>query len=158
MQIIFRYDSQEGIQIPENLLEYANINKNITVIGVIKIELWDEKALNDYEKSKSNFTDDDLIFNDLANQINFLIDEASLPVLVDEVIENLAIKKMVFTLIVLSDLLDTFVNPKENQRALIGFDLDPYTSEKSKEKLRVCEKQNFSLYHKSYCEFPEYMN
>ena len=65
-----RYDSQGRIQIPDNLLEYANINKNITVIGVIKkIELWDEKTLNDYEKSKSNFTDDD--FNDLANQINF---------------------------------------------------------------------------------------
>ena len=65
-----QYDSQGRIQIPENLLEYANINKNITVIGVIKkIELWDEKTLNDYEKSKSNFTDDD--FNDLANQINF---------------------------------------------------------------------------------------
>ena len=65
-----KYDSQGRIQIPENLLEYANINKNITVIGVIKkIELWDEKTLNDYEKSKSNFTDDD--FNDLANQINF---------------------------------------------------------------------------------------
>ena len=65
-----KYDSQGRIQIPDNLLEYANINKNITVIGVIKkIELWDNRTLEKYEKSKKNFTEDD--FDELANQINF---------------------------------------------------------------------------------------
>ena len=65
-----KYDSQGRIQIPEALLNYANIKKNITVIGVIKkIELWDKKTLDKYEKNKNNFTDSD--FDELSNQINF---------------------------------------------------------------------------------------
>ena len=65
-----KYDSQGRIQIPEALLNYANIKKNITVIGVIKkIELWDKKILDKYEKNKDNFTDSD--FDELSNQINF---------------------------------------------------------------------------------------
>ena len=65
-----KYDSQGRIQIPDSLLEYANIKKNITVIGLIKkIELWDQKTLEKYEKNKKNFTDND--FDELANQINF---------------------------------------------------------------------------------------
>ena len=65
-----KYDSQGRIQIPEALLKYANINKNITVIGVIKkIELWDKKTLDKYEKDKKSFTNND--FDELANQINF---------------------------------------------------------------------------------------
>ncbi len=65
-----KYDSQGRIQIPDSLLEYANIKKNITVIGLIKkIELWDQKTLEKYEKNKNNFTDND--FDELANQINF---------------------------------------------------------------------------------------
>tara|TARA_B110000263_G_scaffold248425_1_gene263299 strand:+ start:1556 stop:2005 length:450 start_codon:yes stop_codon:yes gene_type:complete len=65
-----KYDSQGRIQIPDTLLDYANIGKDITVIGVIKkIELWDKKILDKYEKNKKNFTDSD--FDDLANQINF---------------------------------------------------------------------------------------
>ena len=65
-----KYDSQGRIQIPEALLNYANIKKNITVIGVIKkIELWDKKTLDKYEKNKDNFTDSD--FDELSNQINF---------------------------------------------------------------------------------------
>ena len=65
-----KYDSQGRIQIPEALLSYANIKKNITVIGVIKkIELWDKKTLDEYEKNKDNFTDSD--FDELSNQINF---------------------------------------------------------------------------------------
>ena len=65
-----KYDSQGRIQIPETLLDYANIKKNITVIGVIKkIELWDKKTLDKYEKNKDNFTDSD--FDELSNQINF---------------------------------------------------------------------------------------
>jgi len=65
-----KYDSQGRIQIPEALLNYANIKKNITVIGVIKkIELWDKKTLDKYEKNKDNFTDSE--FDELSNQINF---------------------------------------------------------------------------------------
>tara|TARA_Y100001960_G_C14279984_1_gene636382 strand:- start:82 stop:531 length:450 start_codon:yes stop_codon:yes gene_type:complete len=65
-----QYDSQGRIQIPDSLLEYANINKNITVIGVIKkIELWDQNTLEKYESKKDNFTDND--FDELAQEINF---------------------------------------------------------------------------------------
>ena len=52
------------------MLEYANINKNITVIGVIKkIELWDQNTLEKYESKKDIFTDND--FDELAQEINF---------------------------------------------------------------------------------------
>ncbi len=65
-----QYDSQGRIQIPDSLLEYANINKNITVIGVIKkIELWDQNTLEKYESKKDIFTDND--FDELAQEINF---------------------------------------------------------------------------------------
>ena len=65
-----KYDSQGRIQIPDSLLKYANLSKNVMVIGVIrKIELWDQDTLDKYENSKDSFTDDD--FDDLADQINF---------------------------------------------------------------------------------------
>ena len=65
-----QYDAQGRIQIPDNLLEYSNIKKNILVIGMIKkIELWDKHTLERYEKSKSILTDND--FDDLADAINF---------------------------------------------------------------------------------------
>jgi len=65
-----QYDSQGRIQIPDVLLEYANIAKNVMVIGVIKkIELWDQSTLEKYENTKDNFTDTD--FDELAKEINF---------------------------------------------------------------------------------------
>ena len=65
-----QYDSQGRIQIPDSLLDYANINKNVMVIGVIKkIELWDQSTLEKYENTKDNFTDND--FDELAKEINF---------------------------------------------------------------------------------------
>tara|TARA_B100001250_G_scaffold356851_1_gene332200 strand:+ start:153 stop:614 length:462 start_codon:yes stop_codon:yes gene_type:complete len=65
-----QYDSQGRIQIPDNLLKYANIDKKVMVIGVIKkIELWDQDTLDKYENTKDNFTEDD--FDELAQEINF---------------------------------------------------------------------------------------
>ena len=65
-----QYDSQGRIHIPDVLLEYANIAKNVMVIGVIKkIELWDQSTLEKYENTKDNFTDTD--FDELAKEINF---------------------------------------------------------------------------------------
>ena len=65
-----QHDSQGRIQIPDALLEYANIAKNVMVIGVIKkIELWDQSTLEKYENTKDNFTDTD--FDELAKEINF---------------------------------------------------------------------------------------
>ena len=63
-----KYDSQGRIAIPENLLQYAKIDSNVAVIGMIKkIEIWSPELL-------SNNGPDDLIdgdYEDLANEINF---------------------------------------------------------------------------------------
>jgi len=65
-----KYDSQGRIAIPDLLLEYANISKDVLVIGVVKkIELWDQSTLNNYEKQKDFLSDED--FEDLADKINF---------------------------------------------------------------------------------------
>tara|TARA_Y100001935_G_C17307762_1_gene513535 strand:- start:3456 stop:3911 length:456 start_codon:yes stop_codon:yes gene_type:complete len=67
---ITKYDSQGRIQIPENLLEYSNINKEVLVIGMInKIEIWNKSNLDKIEKKSSNDLDDS--FEDLANEIKF---------------------------------------------------------------------------------------
>ena len=63
-----QYDSQGRILIPENLGEFANIDKDVTVIGVIKkIELWSPSVLEDLDK-KSQSLDK---FEDLADEISF---------------------------------------------------------------------------------------
>ena len=65
-----KYDSQGRIAIPELLLEYANIDKEVIVIGVVKkIELWNKTTLDNYEKQKQFLSDED--FEDLADKINF---------------------------------------------------------------------------------------
>tara|TARA_B100001750_G_C15145057_1_gene416681 strand:+ start:164 stop:622 length:459 start_codon:yes stop_codon:yes gene_type:complete len=61
-----KYDSQGRIAIPENLLKYAKIDKNVTIIGMIKkIELWSPALLND------DISPDGDDYEDLANEINF---------------------------------------------------------------------------------------
>ena len=65
-----RYDSQGRIAMPDLLLNYANIKKEVLVIGMLrKIELWEPSTLNKHEKQKDFLSDDD--FEDLANEINF---------------------------------------------------------------------------------------
>ena len=65
-----KYDSQGRIAIPDLHIEYADIKKEVLVIGMLKkIELWDPEALMNYEKQKDFLTNDD--FEDLANEINF---------------------------------------------------------------------------------------
>ena len=66
---ISKYDSQGRIQIPDILLEYGQIQKEVSIIGMInKIELWDRSQLdlNDKEINNKNH-----IFEDLANEIKF---------------------------------------------------------------------------------------
>ena len=62
-------DSRERrIAIPDNLLKYAKIDKNVTIIGMIKkIELWSPKLLNE-DITLPPVGDD---YEDLANEINF---------------------------------------------------------------------------------------
>ena len=65
-----KYDRQGRIQIPDNLLEYSEISKNATVIGMIsKIELWSPNILDKYDKISHDISNGD--FEDLANKINF---------------------------------------------------------------------------------------
>ena len=65
-----KYDSQGRIAIPDVLLNYANIDKEVIVIGMLKkIELWNKNTLNKYEKNKDFLSNED--FEDLADKINF---------------------------------------------------------------------------------------
>ena len=63
-----QYDSQGRIVIPENLCSYANIDKDVAVIGVIKkIELWSPKMLDKLDSDSQDLSD----FEDLADEIAF---------------------------------------------------------------------------------------
>ena len=63
-----QYDSQGRIIIPENLCSYANIDKEVAVIGVIKkIELWSPKMLDELDSNSEDLSD----FEDLADEIAF---------------------------------------------------------------------------------------
>ena len=65
-----KYDSQGRIQIPDNLLNYSGIKKNVSVIGVIKkIEIWNPHTLENFESKTNLLSDDD--FDKLADEINF---------------------------------------------------------------------------------------
>ena len=67
---IAKYDSQGRIQIPENLLEYSNIRKEVLIIGMInKIEIWNKSDLDKIEKQSLNNVYES--FEDLANEIKF---------------------------------------------------------------------------------------
>ena len=63
-----QYDSQGRIIIPDNLCNYAKIDKEVAVIGVIKkIELWSPNMLNELDKENQDLSD----FEDLADEIAF---------------------------------------------------------------------------------------
>ncbi len=65
-----QYDGQGRIQIPEALINFSGIQKDVNVLGMIKkIELWDPAILNKQDKQSSRVADKD--FDDLANEINF---------------------------------------------------------------------------------------
>jgi MraZ protein len=64
-----QYDSQGRIAIPENLLEFASVKKDVNVIGMInKIELWAPEILGSQDATTDVTATD---FEDLANEINF---------------------------------------------------------------------------------------
>ena len=68
--IIAKYDSQGRIQIPDLLLDYGKIKKEVSIIGMInKIELWDKAQLNNIDAN--NDTKEDPNFEELANEIKF---------------------------------------------------------------------------------------
>ena len=65
-----QYDGQGRIQIPETLLAYSGISKEVAVIGMInKIELWDPAIISQLDSKEEGLEDKG--FEDLANEINF---------------------------------------------------------------------------------------
>ena len=66
-----KYDGQGRITIPDRLIEYAQIDKNILIIGMInKIEVWNPHILEKHDAIKKHeITQSD--FEDLANEIDF---------------------------------------------------------------------------------------
>ena len=65
-----QYDGQGRVQIPETLISYSGILKDVTIIGMIKkIELWNPETLNKRDQLDAGVADKD--FDDLANEINF---------------------------------------------------------------------------------------
>ena len=65
-----QYDGQGRIQIPEALILFSGIQKDVNVIGMIKkIELWDPEVLNEQDKRGHSVAGKD--FDDLANEIKF---------------------------------------------------------------------------------------
>ena len=68
--ISVQYDGQGRIQIPESLLSYSAINKEVAVIGMInKIELWDPAIISQMDANEEGMKENN--FDDLANEINF---------------------------------------------------------------------------------------
>ena len=65
-----QYDNQGRIQIPEALIIFSGIHKEVNIIGMIKkIELWDPAVLSKQDQLDGNVEEKD--FDDLANEINF---------------------------------------------------------------------------------------
>ena len=63
-----KFDRQGRVQIPDILLEYASIEKEIEIIGFgTKLEIWNSKKLEELEEQSYNGED----FEDLANDISF---------------------------------------------------------------------------------------
>lgn len=63
-----KFDRQGRVQIPDVLLEYAKIEKEVEIIGFgTKLEIWNPSNLQDFDDT--SFDSDD--FEDLANDISF---------------------------------------------------------------------------------------
>ncbi|MBC8197285.1 MAG: division/cell wall cluster transcriptional repressor MraZ [Candidatus Marinimicrobia bacterium] len=63
-----KFDRQGRVQIPENLLAYAGIKKEVEIIGFgTKLEIWNPKKLE--ELDEQSYDGDE--FEDLANDISF---------------------------------------------------------------------------------------
>lgn len=63
-----KFDRQGRVQIPDVLLDYAEIEKDVEIIGFgTKLEIWNPKKLE--EMDEQSFDGED--FEDLANDISF---------------------------------------------------------------------------------------
>lgn len=51
-------DSQGRVMLPKNLIEYGGIEKDVMFIGMLdKIELWNPKIYEEFEKTSGEFTE-----------------------------------------------------------------------------------------------------
>ncbi len=65
---ICKFDSQGRIALPQNLIDYAKIKKDVVIIGLhSEIEIWDPDTLNYYEKADFKLDPED--FENLANEL-----------------------------------------------------------------------------------------
>ncbi len=65
---ILKFDGQGRFVLPQTLIEYASIKKDITIIGVLnKIEIWNSKLLNEIDKSEKV---DDQSYDQLSERVN----------------------------------------------------------------------------------------
>ena len=65
-----QYDGQGRIQVPDTLINFSGIQKDVHVIGMIKkIELWDPNNIAQLDAREEDIADKG--FDDLANEINF---------------------------------------------------------------------------------------
>jgi len=63
-----QYDKQGRIVIPDNLKDYANIDREVLIIGMIsKIELWSPDKITKYDNDQIKIDD----FDDLADDRSF---------------------------------------------------------------------------------------
>jgi len=57
-----KFDSQGRVAIPANLLEYAQIKKDVVIIGMIdEIEIWDPDTLENYEETEFQLDAEDIV-------------------------------------------------------------------------------------------------
>jgi len=65
---ICKFDSQGRIALPQNLIDYAKIKKDVVIIGLhSEIEIWDPDTLNYYEQADFKLDPED--FENLANEL-----------------------------------------------------------------------------------------
>ena len=65
---ILKYDSQGRFVLPQSLIEYASIKKDITIIGVLnKIEICNTKLINEIDKSDNV---NDQSYDQLSERVN----------------------------------------------------------------------------------------
>ena len=65
---ILKYDSQGRFVLPNSLIDYTKISKDVTIIGVLnKIEIWNPKILR---KSDEKDQIDDPSYEQLSERVN----------------------------------------------------------------------------------------
>ncbi len=65
---VLKFDSQGRFVLPQSLIQYASIKKDITIIGVLnKIEIWNSKLLNEVDKSEKV---NDQSYDQLSERVN----------------------------------------------------------------------------------------